>query len=209
MVKVYGPMMSLDASGTLSDAVTFSKWKGRSYVRERTIPSNPQTGPQTGRRAMLSFLSKQWQTIPAVTQTTWQPVADELNASLFNAYLHINMRRWHNFKGPDIAWPITETGPDGTLAKTPTATWEENRIELSAQLITLGINWGISIYASTSPGLTTSVANCFMLQRMADTIAHTWYWTPPLRTTWYFNTRLFSTSAHFAAQGTEFDSGAP
>ena len=58
MVKITGPMMSLDAQGTLGDAITFAKWKGRPYVRQRVIPSNPKTGAQLGRRAMFKFLTK-------------------------------------------------------------------------------------------------------------------------------------------------------
>ena len=41
MVKVYGPMMSLDATGTIGKTATFSKWKGRNYVRQRVVPANP------------------------------------------------------------------------------------------------------------------------------------------------------------------------
>ena len=46
MVRVYGPAMSLDASGTLAETITFTKWKGRNVLRQRVIPTNPKTGPQ-------------------------------------------------------------------------------------------------------------------------------------------------------------------
>ena len=44
MVKLGGPALSLDASGTVGGILTFSKWKGRPYVRTRVIPSNPKSG---------------------------------------------------------------------------------------------------------------------------------------------------------------------
>ena len=43
MAKVTGPLMSMEASGTVGDALTFSRWVGRPYVRRYSVPSNPQT----------------------------------------------------------------------------------------------------------------------------------------------------------------------
>jgi hypothetical protein len=55
MAKVTSPLMSLDASGSIAGALTFSKWKGRNYVRQLVIPANPRTtGQQTSREALGS-----------------------------------------------------------------------------------------------------------------------------------------------------------
>lgn len=43
MAKVTGPLMSLDASGTVGKTAVFSKWKGQNYVRLRVTPMNRQT----------------------------------------------------------------------------------------------------------------------------------------------------------------------
>ena len=43
MAKTTGPLFSLTASGTVGNTITYSNWKGRSYVRRRVIPLNPQT----------------------------------------------------------------------------------------------------------------------------------------------------------------------
>jgi len=32
MVKLNAPLMSLDASGTVANSITFAKWKGRNYA---------------------------------------------------------------------------------------------------------------------------------------------------------------------------------
>lgn len=58
MAKLTGPFMSLDASGTLADTLTASKWKGRNYMRLRVIPSNPQTTGQKTVRSVLGTLAK-------------------------------------------------------------------------------------------------------------------------------------------------------
>jgi hypothetical protein len=58
MAKVTGPFMSLDASGTLADTLTASKWKGRNYMRQRIIPANPRTTAQLDVRSILGTLAK-------------------------------------------------------------------------------------------------------------------------------------------------------
>lgn len=58
MAKVNGPFMSLDASGTLADTLTASKWKGRNYMRQRVIPANPKTAGQLAVRSILGTLAK-------------------------------------------------------------------------------------------------------------------------------------------------------
>ena len=54
MAKVTGPLMSLEASGTIGDALTFSRWVGRPYVRRYSVPSNPQTLDQETHRNRFS-----------------------------------------------------------------------------------------------------------------------------------------------------------
>ena len=58
MAKVTGPLMSLDASGTVANTATFSKWKGRNYVRQRVIPMNRQTDAQQTVRSVLGTIAK-------------------------------------------------------------------------------------------------------------------------------------------------------
>jgi len=53
MAKVSGPLMSMDASGKLADAVVFSKWKGRNYVRQWLKPANPMSADQGDNRIMV------------------------------------------------------------------------------------------------------------------------------------------------------------
>lgn len=58
MAKVTGPLMSLDASGTVGNTTTFSKWKGRNYVRLRVTPQNPQTEDQATSRTYLGAVGQ-------------------------------------------------------------------------------------------------------------------------------------------------------
>lgn len=191
MVKVYGPMMSLDASGTLGDAITFSKWKGRNYVRERIIPSNPKSGAQTGRRAMFKFLSQAWADLAAGPKASWQDLADELVASTFNAFVSDNMKDWHNFLAPTQETPATRIGTPSDNALTAAA-WEENRIKLSLAGSALAEAWGIVLFGSTTTPCPTTVGTVILAELDETIAAHDLFWTPPEVTTWYFNSITFS-----------------
>ena len=159
MVKVFGPMFSMDASGTIANAATFSKWKGRNYVRQRVKPSNPQSGPQTGMRAMLSFLSKQWAGLTSANQATWQDRADATTISTFNAFTSSNQSRWRSFKGPTKEDPAAEIGAGGT-APTTTPTGGIRQVELSIADGATPPDWGWFIYRSTTTGFTPAFSNC-------------------------------------------------
>lgn len=121
MVKIKGPMLSLDAAGTLGNAVVFSTWKGKSYVRAHVAPTNPKSLPQIAIRAMLAFLSSQWASLTPGQQATWEESAIEANCSPFNRYLGYNVARYRNWKPPTKAYPPAESGSPGTIAYSLTA----------------------------------------------------------------------------------------
>ena len=202
MVKVNGPMFSLDASGTLADAITFSKWKGRPYVRERVIPSNPKSGAQTGRRAMFKFLTQFWQLQNTAAKATWQTIADQIIASPFNAYLKDNMEYWHNFLPPSQEAPRAAAGTPSDNVLTAAA-WEENRIKLTFAGVVIGDNWGKVIYAALTTGFTNSVGSTILVEPDTTIASHDVYWTPPAVDTYFFNSTTFADDGVMAAAGGE------
>ena len=60
MGKVKGPLFGLSASGTIADTITYARWKGRPYARERVIPANPRTALQVAVRTNLSEVVTEW-----------------------------------------------------------------------------------------------------------------------------------------------------
>lgn len=56
MARVTGPLMSMEASGTIGKSLTFANWVGRQYVRRWTRPSNPQTQDQMNQRNAFSII---------------------------------------------------------------------------------------------------------------------------------------------------------
>lgn len=57
MAKVTGPLMSMEASGTFGDTLTFRKRKGVNVVGVRSNPSNPQTTDQMHARAIFASVA--------------------------------------------------------------------------------------------------------------------------------------------------------
>lgn len=158
MVKVYGPMMSMDASGTLAKAATFSKWKGRNYVRQRVIPANPKSGPQTGMRAMLKFLSQSWAGLGAGPQATWVIRAASKVISPFNAFCSYNQTRWRQFKAPTDSDPATELGV-APAAPTTTPTGGVHQASLSIADGAQAPDFAWFVYSSTVTGFTPGYDN--------------------------------------------------
>lgn len=208
MVKLAGPMFSLAASGTLAKTITFATWKGRPYVRERVIPSNPKSGAQTGRRAMFAFLAQEWAALTVAEKATWQTIADEIVASPFNAYVRVNMGNWHNFLTPGQQTPIlrADAGSDRALTA---AVWEENRIKLSSTAASADEQWGIAYFASLTTAFTPSVGTCIICELDLDVAARDTFWTPPTVDTWFFNSIAYSDEGTKETAGGEVNAVPP
>lgn len=203
MARTTGPLFSLDASGSVGGALTFSRWKGRSYVRRLVIPSNPKSGAQVGRRAMLSWISKAWAALSTGEKAGWQTLAEEINCAPFNAYVKYNMEAWHNFLMPTQTPPAARAGTPSDRAISVCA-WEENRIKISHLATALNDGWGMMIFASLTTGFDTSVGTAIMAVTEIDLVLTHDYWTPPSVDTWYFNSRAFSDDGAVAAEGGEY-----
>jgi len=54
MSKLRGPLLSLGASGTLGDTVTYASWHGIKYAKSKSIPSNPNSGDQQTQRGYFT-----------------------------------------------------------------------------------------------------------------------------------------------------------
>lgn len=159
MVKIAGPLFSLGASGAVANTIVFSSWKGRPYVRERVVPSNPRTATQVAVRAMLRFLAQQWQFISGSYKDTWRQLAAQTNISPFNAYCAHNMKDWRQSLYPGQQYPVTRVSASPgqpTIATTPG--YRQCTVKVTAG--TPAPTWGYSIHRSTDSGFTADLSNC-------------------------------------------------
>ena len=202
MVKLNGPMFSIDASGKLADAIVFAKWKGRNYARSLVTPSNPKSGGQVGMRTMLRFLSQKWAALDAAAKSSWDTRADAAVISPFNAYVGYNMARWRNFSGPSQDDPATAAGTVGTLAN-QAATAGVRQITLDVDVSVLGDNWGVAIFRDVSSSFTTAWTN-HVQSILADSAASfLWVDTPLAAGTYYYNFRAFTDEGLLGAETVE------
>lgn len=94
MAKTKGPLFSIDASGTVANAIVFSKWKGRNYVRRHTIPLNPQTENQVNVRTAMKLVVALWVALPDEVKATWNTFAKPYQMSGFNTWTSRAMKEY-------------------------------------------------------------------------------------------------------------------
>lgn len=184
MVKVKGPAMSLDASGSLAGALVFSKWKGRNYVRQHVVPANPKSGGQVGVRSMFKFLAQIWDGLSDANKATWEDRADDLVASTFNAFMSYNQRRWRDFNAPSKEDPATEVGGAPT-ASTGVATPDIRAITLVITDTGTPPDWAYMIFRELTTGFDLAWSNCIAVVPWSGA-ATTEYIDSPLEPDEYF-----------------------
>lgn len=204
MVKLKAPMMSLDASGKLGNAVVFSKWKGRNYARSLVTPANPQSGPQTGMRAMLKFLSQVWDGLSDANKATYLEEANAKAISTFNAFMSFNLKRWRDFNTPTQAIPpaLLSTTPDGC---TGVATPDIRSITLAITHGTALADWGVAIFRSTTGTFNLAFSNCIAIVEVDGSGDAEYIDSPLAAGQYYYNFVAFNDDGVEGADGTECD----
>lgn len=127
MATTKAPLFGLDASGSLAKSIVFSKWKGRTYVRRHSVPSNPQSPLQVSMRAAFKFLTQSYAGLTAGEKAAWEAIAAEKQTTGLNEYVSFNQQR-HRFNialstadpatgaGAAPSAPATFTASDGRLS---------------------------------------------------------------------------------------------
>lgn len=87
MAKTTGPVLSLGGSGTIAKTLTYSKWKGVPYVRQRVVPANPQTAEQQLTRGVFANASNIWKGAPSLFTAPWNRFAVGQPLSGRNAFM--------------------------------------------------------------------------------------------------------------------------
>jgi hypothetical protein len=191
MVKLTGPMMSIDASGTFADTLTFSKWKGRNYARQRVIPENPKSAMQLGVRAMMRFLATEWTNLIAGEQDDYDAEAATRNISAYNAYISQNLNRWQMSMGPSKNYPAEEASEELTVT-TLTTTGGEGHVTVTATPSGGTAIWGIAIYRDIAEITSPSWANCVHVIPADGANAVTWVDSPLLADTYHYRAAVLN-----------------
>ena len=97
MAKVTGPLLSLDASGSVAKTMTFSRWKGINYVRQRVVPTYTNTTTQEAIRLLIKNASQAWSTeatvgsvdVDTAYKAEFATAAEGSAYSGFNLYIRV------------------------------------------------------------------------------------------------------------------------
>jgi len=87
MAKITGALLSLGGSGTIAKTITFSKWKGRAYARQRVVPANPNSTAQALTRGVFSDASNIWKNAGALLIAPWNSFASGQVLTGRNAFM--------------------------------------------------------------------------------------------------------------------------
>jgi len=199
MVKVAGPALSLDASGSIAGIMTFSKWKGRPYVRSLVRPSNPRSGGQVGVRSMFKFLAQNWAGIGAAPKATWEDRADQKIVSPFNAFMSYNQARWRDFLAPSDSDPAAATDTPATTGVITTAAGVRSAT-LTIPITSADDGWGVLAFRGTPTGFSTAFDNLIGVGLIDGTADVTIVDTPLDPGTYYYNFREFTLDGQLGAE---------
>lgn len=153
MVRVRGPTLSTGATGSVGQALTFSRWKGKAYVKRKGAPTGLPTLPQKGMRWILTFLAQQWPKLSASDRQTWSPLAAAAKTSPINEFTRYNIDRFNRLRGLTQIYPALED--DLACFAMPQYTWTPPGIheaKFRLRSVTSQENWGAYIfYSPTAP----------------------------------------------------------
>lgn len=189
MARTTAPLFSLDASGSVGKSITFSKWRGRNYVRRLVTPANPKSGLQTGVRSFFRYLSQAWAPLVTGAKASWAPVSDPTNVPLFNGYMGDNLAQVRQELGIRMDFTDTPSGTQGTPI-TPAVTAGPTSLTFTwAPDATNPSDWSYAISMFTSSGFTPAVANVVRVVPIATLSVTVTDLVPG--TTYYFVVRGF------------------
>jgi len=157
MAGTTAPLFGLGASGTIGKAITFSSWRGRTYVRKRVVPANPKSGLQVGMRAGFKFVTQIWGTLTTAQKADWADLAAADNITNLNADVRYNQQRLRQGN-----LPVRTTGEDaGTTPAKPTialaAGYRQLTVTITAGADAPEFDW--AIYGSKTTGFTPGADN--------------------------------------------------
>ena len=203
MVKLKGPMLSLEASGTLAETVTVSNWKGRAYMKKHAVPSNNQQQAQLGIRTAMTFLTQQWSGLSAAQQESWQDLAEADQVSPVNSYVGTNLLRVADALAPTKEYPAAETAWAPAWGGVVTEVFP-TFVRVQLTVLPGPVPWPFFLYRDASTGFTPSPSNLVAMAlgvnfpsviNIRD--------EPPSHGTWYYRKASGSPDGSIAIDATE------
>lgn len=97
-MKLSGPFMSLEASGSFANVVSAGLWRSRQWIKKKSRPKQPRTIAQRGVRARIGLLKTLWQYMAnwggEPVQSWWAEQNTDPSISPFNYMVRSNLALW-------------------------------------------------------------------------------------------------------------------
>jgi hypothetical protein len=100
MARVTGPLLSLKASGSVANLLTWLNSPTGANVRKLGPQKNIPSAAKQSHRVMFSFLQKAWPGLTIVEQETWSTRALHRSVTPMNAFCAFNLDRWRQYLAP-------------------------------------------------------------------------------------------------------------
>lgn len=159
MARTTGPLLSMDASGSVGNSITFAKWKGRNYVRRYAIPANPRSTAQTSIRAAMQLYTALYKANESEVIAAFDAQAQSLKVSPFNAYTKAGLKAW---KSSVLVFPdASEVAMGSTSASFSLLGTAEPRgitWQWSESVSGTPIAWILTVREAADPGVSTQHA---------------------------------------------------
>lgn len=202
MVKLKGPILSLEATGSLAGTVIVQQNKGRTYMRKLTAPAQPRSGPQVGNRAMFRHLTSRWGNLAIADRITWEDRADTLDLTSFDVYLKENLSRWGRGKDPGDVYPVIEDDSAG-VANLLVLLPQGRGVIVAFLKDVIDQNQGFRIHRTLAPGLPPTPDNLVWIQSPVGVPADSWLDTPKEPDQYWYRLVPFSDHGTTGPQTTE------
>lgn len=99
MAHSTGPLFSLEAHGSLGDAITFGRRGKTNTIKRKNKPANPRTLAQIQSRAPIAIATAIWQQLADAPKESWAPLAEQKGVTNFNAFVSWNANSIKNNGG--------------------------------------------------------------------------------------------------------------
>ena len=138
MTKLFQPLQSLEARGTLIDGLVIRNRKRIPHLIRQAHPRQPDTPAQLEHRSLVTALSRAWQHDSAFLRTIWTTFTHRPKATLYHDYLRNNFARLRQHHLP--ATDPFDT-PAGSLPSVigPSWVYGDRSIRITARPTPLGV----------------------------------------------------------------------
>jgi len=146
MVKVKGPLFSLDAHGKIANELNYFRKKTGSMVRKFHYPKKPVTGKQWTQRHIIGMITARWQVLSTAQKLPYKTAAAFLRPPIsgFNYFVRVAQADLKTHIGLVVYYSMNETsgavvydysgeGNNGILKPTHPANCPARKVSFSEQ----------------------------------------------------------------------------